>query len=169
VRPFQQLALILTLSLCGWAQQAPSTNQKHQADKSQAATVVYRNREYGFSFTLPASWKGYTVVWSEWSGSPVTTNGRPEHLLRGPQVLIRHPKWTQENPREDLPLMIYTIAQWNESPVVSAAPYYPWEFGRNSKYVFAVPPRWDNDSSEGVEEAEKIMGSKPFHTFSPAK
>ena len=49
------------------------------------------------------------------------------------------------------------------------APFDPGEFGRNSKYVFAVPPRWDCDFAEAWEKAEKILGSKSFHTFSPAK
>jgi hypothetical protein len=34
VRPFSAAALILTLSVSGWAQQAPSTSQKHQAARS---------------------------------------------------------------------------------------------------------------------------------------
>ena len=50
-----------------------------------------------------------------------------------------------------------------------AAPFDPGEFGRNSKYVFAAPPRRDCDFAGEWEEAEKILGSKSFHTFSPAK
>ena len=168
VRPFNEAVLILALSVLGWAQQASSTSQTHQAAKRQTGTIEYRNGEYGFSFTLPESWKGYRVVWSEWGGSVLTTNGEVAHDLRGPKLLIRHPKWTQDTPHEDIPIMIYTIAQWNESPIVSAAPFDPGELGRNSKYVFAVPPRWDYDFSEGYAEAEKILSPTALHTFAPA-
>jgi hypothetical protein len=34
-----------------------------------AAPVVYNNKQYGFSFTLPASWKGYTIQTTTWQGS----------------------------------------------------------------------------------------------------
>jgi len=169
VRPFSAAALILTLSVSGWAQQAPFTSQKHQAARKQTGAIEYRNREYGFCFTLPESWKGFRLLWSEWQGSVLTTNGEVAHVLRGPKLQIRHPKWTQENPREDMPIMIFTIAQWNESPIVSAAPFGPAELGRNRKYVFAVPPRWDYDFSEGYEEAEKILTPASLHTFAPEK
>ena len=168
VRPFNEAVLILALSVLGCAQQAPSANQKHQAAKRHTGTIEYRNREYGFSFTLPGSWKGYRVVWSEWGGNVFATNGEVEQVLRGPKLLFRHPKWTQENPHEDIPIMIYTIAQWNEGPIVTAAPIDPWELGRNSKYVFVVPPRWDYDFSEGYEEAEKILSPTSLHPFAPA-
>lgn len=51
-----------------------------------------------------------------------------EHEL---EILIRHPKWTVEDPRQDIPIMIFTIAQWNklakEEFAVSAAPIGPVE------------------------------------------
>jgi len=89
--------------------------------------------------------------------------------LHGPMLQIRHPKWTKENPREDMPIMIFTIAQWNEGPVVSAAPFDPAELARNGTYVFAVPPRWDYDFSEGYEEAERLLTSDSVYTFGPAR
>ncbi len=170
VRRFKLGALILGLSVLGWSQQAPPASQKHHSVAGKVAkTIEYRNTKYGFSFTLPESWKGYQVLWSEWQGNVLGSDGTVARVLRGPELKIRHPKWTEENPREDLPLMIFTIAEWNEHPNVSAAPFDPGEFGRNRKYVFALPPRWDYDFAEGWEEAERILGSKSFHTFSPAK
>jgi hypothetical protein len=167
---FRIASLILAFSSTGWAQQVRPADQKHHSDAQKLSkTIEYRNTKYGFSFTLPESWKGYLVLWSEWQGNVLGSDGSVARVLRGPEVKIRHPKWTEENPREDLPLMIFTIAEWNEHPNVSAAPFDPGEFGRNRKYVFAVPPRWDYDYAEGWEEAEKILGSKSFHTFSPAK
>jgi hypothetical protein len=168
-RSFNAAALILALSVSGWAQQATSTCQKHQAARRQTGTIEYRNREYGFRLTLPESWKGYRIVWSEWQGSVFTTDGEVAHVLRGPRLEIRHPKWTQEKPYEDMPIMIFTLARWNESPIVSAAAFGPSELGRNRKYVLAVPPRWDYDFSEGYEEAEKLLTATSLHTFAPEK
>jgi hypothetical protein len=68
-----------------------------------------------------------------------------------------------------MPIMIFTIAQWNDGPIVSAAPIEPAELGRNEKYVFAVPPRWDYDFSEGYEEAEKLLTPSYLHTFASGK
>ena len=166
-RSLNAASLIFALTVSGWAQQAPFTSQKHQPAARQTRTIEYRNTTYGFSFTLPESWKGYRVQWSEWRGSVLRDDGSVAREYRGPELRIRHPKWTQENPREDMPIIIFTIAQWNDGPIVSAAPIEPAELGRNEKYVFAVPPRWDYDFSEGYEEAEKLLTPSSLHTFAP--
>jgi hypothetical protein len=168
VHPLNAIVFILAASVSGWAQ-APPANQKHETAGKHAKTIEYRNVEYGFALTLPESWKGYRVLWSEWDGSVYTDDGNVARTLQGPSLVIRHPKWTQENPREDMPIMIYTIAQWNDDPIVSAAPFGPSELGRNQKYVFALRPRWNYDFSEGWEEAAKILNSDSLHTFAPAK
>lgn len=161
--------LVIVLAVSGWAQQTQPAIQKHQDAPKPARTIEYKNTNYGFSLSMPESWEGYRVLWSEWEGNVVGDDGNVAHVFRGPRLEIRHPKWTQQTPHEDMPIMIFTIAQWNEGPIVSAAPFGPTELGRNRKYVFAVPPRWDYNFSEGYEEAEKILTSASFHTFSPQK
>jgi hypothetical protein len=168
VRSLTVIVFILALPVCGWTQQAHPPDQKRQPAARPARTIEYRNGKYGFSLTLPESWRGYRLLWSEWGGSVFSSDGTVTHDLRGPKLQIRHPGWTEENPREDLPIMIYTIGQWNESPLVSAAPFGPAELGRNRKYVFAVPPRWDYDLAEGWEEAQRILAPGCLHTFAPA-
>jgi hypothetical protein len=80
--------------------------------------------------------------------------------------LIRNPKWTATAPYEDLPVLVFTLAQWDsyvaEKFSVSAAPIQATELARNNAYVFALPPRWDFDYSTGVKEAEDIIASKPL-------
>ena len=62
--------------------------------------------------------------------------------------------------------MVFTPAQWRsvrqEKFLVSAAPFGPGELGRNSKYVFALPPRYDYSFPPGYEEVEEIMGTLLF-------
>jgi hypothetical protein len=106
------------------------------------ATIVYRNHVYGFCFVLPESWKGYAVVPDQWSGT-ILGSGQTVH---GPQILIRNPKWTAANPYQDIPIMVFTPAEWQQvqavTMAVSAAPIGPSKLGQNSRYVFALPPRW---------------------------
>ena len=43
----------------------PSTGSSSQTSSS---IIEYKNKQYGFSFTLPADWKGYSIVTSQWEG-----------------------------------------------------------------------------------------------------
>ncbi|MEL7566564.1 MAG: LysM domain-containing protein [Dehalobacterium sp.] len=126
--------------------------------------VVYRNYNYGFSFSLPESWRGYKIVASGWEG--LDTSGRV--VEAGPEIIIRHPLWTAENPRQDIPIMIFTINQWNALQQgefhIGAAPIGPKELGRNNKYVMALPARYNFGFPEGYEEVERILEGNPLHT-----
>ncbi|MEI7810355.1 MAG: hypothetical protein WCI41_02235 [bacterium] len=128
--------------------------------------VVYSNTDYGFNFSLPDDWKGYSIVTNTWNGNPLTTNTKEE---TGPTILIRNPKWTSAVHYEDIPIMVFTLAQWDsyvkEDYAVSAAPISATELARNNTYVFALPPRWDFDYSEGFQEAENILRMNPIKVF----
>ncbi len=129
------------------------------------AVITYTNAEYGFSFALPESWTGYTVISETWVGNPLGAGSGES----GPRLFIRHPKWTAEAPYEDLPILVFTTAQWEaylaEEFAVGAAPIQASELGRNNQYVFALPARWDFDYSLGVEEARTIIAGQPLQTF----
>jgi hypothetical protein len=128
--------------------------------------IIYRNDVYGFSFNLPFNWDGYSVIQSVWNGNGVDN---PSLRRSGPLISIRHPGWTVEIPRQDIPIMVFTISQWDEIMTdklsVGAAPIHPGELGRNGKYVFALPARYNFSFPEGFEEVEEIIKSKPFHAF----
>lgn len=65
--------------------------------------------------------------------------------------------------------MIFTTSQWNSYITgdfyTSAAPFNASELAHNNRYVFALPPRWDYDFSQGYQEAENILSTKPLHPF----
>ena len=127
------------------------------------ATIVYRNTQYGFCFLLPASWQGYTIVAEQWRGEEFST----AQEVHGPQLLIRHPKWTSEHPYQDIPIMVFTPKQWEQVEKVdisvSAAPIGPAELGHNSHYVFALPPRWIGFYDvKGIDEVQTLMNQNPF-------
>ena len=131
-----------------------------------SSPVVYNNPEYGFNFSLPEDWQGYSIVQDVWQGNSLTNTPSNE---TGPKLLIRNPKWTSALHTEDIPILIFTLTEWNaytaEDFAVSAAPIQASELARNNAYVFALPPRWDFDYSQGYEEAENILKSNPLQTF----
>ena len=65
--------------------------------------------------------------------------------------------------------MIFTIAQWNklakEEFAVSAAPIGLKELGRNARYVFALPARYNFAFQTGWEEVEEIVQTNPLKAF----
>lgn len=127
--------------------------------------IVYKNTDYGFNFSLPLSWKGYLIVKTTWNGNALKNTIAPN----GVKLIIRNPKWTEAVHYEDIPILVFTIKDWNsylaEDFAVSAAPILATEFGRNNVYVFALPPRWNFDYSLGYEEADNIVKNKPLTTF----
>jgi hypothetical protein len=134
---------------------------------SAAQGFVYVNKRYGFRFFLPKSWKGCTVVAGEWNGRIIDSN--PEKSEKGPLISIRHPRWTKENPRQDIPIMVFTLAQWQliekEALAVSAAPIGPSDLGQNAKYVFALPARYNFAFLPGWEEVNQILQHKALQAF----
>ncbi len=126
-----------------------------------AAGVQYRNTQYGFSISLPESWRGYTIVTQQddiWDIASGTIIG---HF---PRILVRHPLWTAQHPRQDIPIDIFTFAQWDkivhEQYSVSAAPFPPLELVRNATYVFAVPARYNYAYQDGWQEVQSILDAQ---------
>lgn len=131
--------------------------------------VVYTNQELGFSFTLPPEFKGYSILTGEWKGDDIKNTGKKARTFQGPQVTIRDPRWTQQVPRQDIPIMAFTLEQWNQLQngefAVGAAPVNPSELGRNAKYVFALPARYNYAFPEGYEEVQIIIDGNPLSAF----
>ena len=128
-----------------------------------ANSFVYSNTAYGFNFTLPNSWRGYSIVASKWEGNSVSTGKVVE---TGPLLSIRHPLWTSAAKRQDIPILIFTIKEWvsltAEKFHVGAAPIPPSELARNSRYVFALPARYNYAFPTGFEEVEQILKDNPL-------
>lgn len=141
-------------------------NKTKMVNTPEVSGVVYTNSDYGFTFTLPENWKGYTVVNNTWEGNSLNNSTTNES---GPKILIRNPNWQADAPYEDIPILVFTKDQWAayvaEGFAVSAAPIPATEFSRNNHYVFALPPRWDFDYSLGYEEAQNIVNSNPLQAF----
>ncbi len=139
-------------------------------DYESADSTVYKNTQYGFGFSLPDSWKGYTIITDKWEGLSQSQQGN-KAVETGPMVSIRHPKWTIEKQRQDIPILVFTINQWNslqqEEFHIGAAPIGPKELGRNTKYVFALPARYNFAFPTGFEEVEDILAGNPLQPLTP--
>lgn len=133
-------------------------------------SIVYQNTQYNFSFALPASWKGYKIITDKWEGFVLGEPEGEKTAVTGPMISIRHPAWKENSPRQDIPIMIFTLEQWNQLQQdkfhIGAAPIGPSELGRNSQYVFALPARYNFAFPEGYEEVEDIIKSKPLKPIS---
>ncbi len=129
--------------------------------------VVYRNTQYGFSLALLPTWRGYSVVTANWEGFAAGVEGGGI-IQTGPLILIRHPEWTAANPRQDIPIMVFSHSQWaliqQQEMYVSAAGVPPPELGRNADYVFALPPRYNYAYLPGWQEVEALLERGSFHT-----
>jgi len=130
--------------------------------------IVYYNTQYDFCFRLPASWKGYKIIKDKWSGGVFNKDAPGTgRTISGPEILIRNPGWSGDEPSQDIPIMIFTRAQWREAEkdgiVLSAAGVMPGEIGRNSRFVFIQPPRWIGYAElTGWREVENLMMTRPF-------
>lgn len=129
--------------------------------EASSASIIYRNDQYGFTVTLPSSWKGYTVLTQEWQGYSLIQGQEGKITETGPEILVRHPKWTAETPRQDIPILVFTLDQWNaiqqDQFHIGAAPIGPSELARNSNYVFALPARYNFAFLPGYEEVDQLV------------
>ena len=131
-------------------------------------TIQYKNTEYGFTFDLPLTWQGYKIIKDKWTGYSEGANGEVASE-EGPLILIRSPQWTKEVPTQDIPIMVFTLEQWDtlqqEKFHIGAAPIGPTKLGRNSKYVFALPARYNYAFPKGFEVVEEIINTNPLKGF----
>ncbi len=138
------------------------------AFSAQSLSVKYNNKQYGFIFSLPADWMGFSTYTKTWTGNPLP-GSQYKTTISGPEIYIRNPNWTTQQPHEDIPIMVFTLDEWNEiqkeTLAVSAAPIPPSKLGSNKIYVFALPARYDYDFSIGYQEVEKITQSNPLQGY----
>jgi len=134
---------------------------KNLASRTVAKDVVYINTGYGLKISLPASWAGYKIGKGIREIRDVSTGAV---VASSSTITIRHPLWTKEIPRQDIPVDIYTLSEWEKiksgSYSVSAAPIPPSELARNTQYVFALPARYNFVYPVGFEEVDQIIQNK---------
>ncbi|MGE5381310.1 MAG: hypothetical protein ACM3NT_09635 [Methylocystaceae bacterium] len=162
------LSGVLAVYLLGPNQTQVEKNSPLNAEMNGTKdSIVYDNTQYGFRFCLPESWKGYQIITGQWEGLAQDSSGQGERVVQtGPLISIRHPQWTSQNPRQDIPIMVFTLQQWDalqrDEFHIGVAPIGPSELGRNSRYVFALPARYNFAFLPGYKEVEAILNCHPL-------
>ena len=158
----------------GWRIDGVAMSQDTAADggdasASQDGAVVYENADYGFRVSLPQSWEGYTVLSEQWEGDAPDGAKGEKATQTGPLLSIRHPAWTPQEPRQDIPVLVFTLSQWDslqrEEFHIGAAPILPKELGENESYVFALPARYNYGFFTGYEEVERLLEDGCFQAI----
>lgn len=148
-----------------------TNNAEVVVEEKFISEIEYINTTYGFSFYLPETWKGYVVIEDEWEGYSLGTQSSGGQVVTetGPFITLRHPDWEYKSPKQDMPIMVLTLMQWRNLSEdkfhIGAAPIGPTELGRNSRYVFALPARYNYSFSDGYEEVEELLKKNPLQTF----
>src|SRR5580698_6448207 len=88
-----------------------STVQKHPAD----LPVVYHNEKFDLTIWLPASWKGYSVLIQQLDDE-VYSPAKDKLIIVGhnPMITLRHPQWQASAPYQDISILVFTHAQWDD-------------------------------------------------------
>jgi hypothetical protein len=147
-----------------------------------STSVSYSNTAYGFGVKLPGDWDSYSVKNLEWNGQIENTNGTPSTKTdSGAQIEISAPPAAADG--QPIPVMIFTHHQWDlvsaayghdltgesststEFMNIGAAPIGPFKLGENSKYVFAIPARYNYAFPPGYEKTDTIIKDKSAWSF----
>jgi hypothetical protein len=95
--------------------EAGDNTAQASSDNTQVNTnIAYSNTEYGFDFTLPASWEGYSVLTEDWQGKAISGDHTGEVVESGKEIILRHPSWTKADPYQDIPIMVFSLDQWDQ-------------------------------------------------------
>jgi hypothetical protein len=129
--------------------------------------MVYRNNVYGFTLSLPKSWKAYKTI-VERREREVTDDATDADRKNKSYVVItiRHPLWRKADRRQDIPIMVFTRTQWplveKWKLIFTAAPFPPSVLGQNRKYVFALPPDTTLRPLQGLKKSRQSFRANLF-------
>lgn len=135
----------------------------HLTRCSTEDALRFHNSQFDFTFSLPADWRGYSVLIQQWQG--FTYSPAKDDLVEvahGPMIVLRHPRWSAEDRYLDIPILVFTPDQWRadqDGKFGIGTGGFDEELWRNSKYVFAMSTRWNaDDAANGWQEACDIVG-----------
>lgn len=125
--------------------------------------VRYRNAQYDLTFFLPAGWRGYSVSIMQLEDekySPAEDKQIP--VGHTPMITLRHPQWQASAPYQDIPILVFTRAQWDALhhgelwPSLFAGGVME-ELWHNQGFVFAIFSRYNWGELTGAKEVADII------------
>src|ERR1700722_42036 len=83
---------VAALLLCATTSSVSQSNEEVANDSRPAKSITYKNKQYGFKFYLPKSWKGYSIIVGRWGGGVNSwDSSKPPKFEEGPMTPIRTP------------------------------------------------------------------------------
>lgn len=148
------MAVLLVATCC-------STNVSRS---SSSLVVQYHDARYGLTFFLPANWRGYSVSVREVEDQKYSAS-QDKLVTVGytPMITLRHPQWQAGAPYQDIPILIFTRAQWDALhqgelwPAIFAGGMMD-ELWHSQKFVFAMSSRYNlADEVSGTKEVADMV------------
>ncbi len=137
--------------------------------------VRYHDTKSGFTFYLPDSWRGYSVLHKQWEGQTyLPANDATITVTHGPVIVLRHPRWKASEPHQDITFLLYTRSQWDaEHQGKFSSTYYAGgtmvEMWHSRKYVFAVSTHDSKAELNGWREVSEVVSqnlqANPPHLY----
>src|SRR5690242_122149 len=74
----------------------------------------YEDARYGLTFFLPATWRGYSAPVEQVQDEKYSA-AEDKQIVVGhtPMIVLRHPQWQTSAPYQDIPILVFTRAQWD--------------------------------------------------------
>lgn len=124
--------------------------------------IEYLNEEYNFSIYLPKDWEGFQVDTRQETGDEDLDELFDRIDDKFVVMNIRHPKWTNEEPYQDISFVIFRAEQWNEN-VASAVnddfDLLPLQIpGGGYKFILRSNPFAYNKALKGYDQVREIIG-----------
>jgi hypothetical protein len=127
------------------------------------APVVFNNPKFELRFLLPSNWRGYSVLMEQWDNKNYEASADKWRISEhGPIITLRHPNWRLDDPRQDIPILVFTRGQWSALnqgklwPSKYAGGVFD-ELSHSRTYVFAISSRYNWDELKGSMEAACVV------------
>ena len=123
----------------------------------------YHNAQYDLTFFLQASWRGYSVLVQQLDDERyLPTEDKQVLVGHTPMITLRHPRWQASTPYQDIPILVFTRAQWDALhhgklwPSLFAGGVMD-ELWHNQGFVFAMSSRYNWGELTGAKEVADIV------------
>ena len=159
------MRILCSLFVCGTALLAAGCHSLKTASPPSGLPLRYQNAQYGLTFFLPASWRGYSVSIHQLQDERYSP-AKDRQIIVGhtPMITLRHPQWQAGVPYQDIPILVFTRPQWDALhqgklwPSLYAGGIME-ELWHNRKYVFAISSRYNpDDSVNDWREVANVVG-----------
>jgi hypothetical protein len=134
------------------------------ASRPSGLRLRYYDARSGLTFFLPTSWRNYSVSTQQMEDQGYSSS-EDKDITVGytPMITLRHPQWQASVPYQDIPILVFTRAQWDALhngelwPSLFAGGLMV-ELWHSERFVFAMSNRYNwADEMRGCKEVAKIV------------